>query len=219
MKSKLYRSTMMLFTCLGIVIWVAGAAAAQEGTMISLNPETLELSPGDTGTLEIRVENVAQLAGAEIHLTFDPALLEIVDANPETEGAQIAHGDFLSPDFVVQNIADPSAGVIDYTIACMPLDKAVSGSGVLARITFHTLAEGETEVAIRSVLLGDTQSQPIAVETKPGAIVVSYSESSLGVWAVIGLASVAVAAGFIVVVWRAIVARSQETAKRARTRT
>jgi len=198
---------MVLFVCLGIVVWVAGAGVAQEGTIISFSPETLDLATGDTGTLEIRVENVAQLAGAEVHLTFDPALLEIVDADPETEGAQIAHGDFLSPDFVVQNIADPSAGVIDYAITCMPLDKAVSGSGVLARITFHTLTEGETEVAIRSVLLGDTQSQSIAVETKPGAIVVSHSGPSLGVWAVIGLVAVAVAAGFIVVVWRAIEAR------------
>ncbi|OQY23801.1 MAG: hypothetical protein B6I35_02930 [Anaerolineaceae bacterium 4572_32.2] len=207
MKSKLYRSTTILLTCLGIVAWVAGAADAQEGAKILPSPERLILAPGDTGTVEIRVENVAQLAGAEVHLTFDPALLEIVDADPETEGTQIAHGDFPSPDFVVRNVADPSTGVIDYAISCMSLDKAVSGSGVLARITFHVLTEGETVVAIRSAILGDIQGQSIPVETGPGAIITSHSGPSLGVWVVIGLVAVAVAAGFIVVVWRALKTR------------
>jgi len=207
MKSKLYRSTTALLICLGIAGWIAGTAAAQEGTRVSLAPEALALSPGDTGTLEIRVENVAHLAGAEVHLTFDATLLEIVDADSKMEGAQITHGDFLSPDFVVQNVADPSAGTIDYAITCMPLDKAASGSGVLARITFNTLAEGETEVKIRSTLLADVQGQAIAVETGPGVIVTSYPGPSLAVWATIGLVAVVVAAGFIVVVWRAIKAR------------
>jgi len=207
MKSNLARFITVLLICLGIATWVAGTVAAQEGTLISLSPETLSLSPGDTGTLKIRVENIAQLAGAELHLTFNAALLEIVDADPEIEGVQIAHGDFLSPDFVVQNIADPAAGTIDYTITCMPLDKAASGSGVLARITFNTLAEGETEVKIRSTLLADVQGQSIPVETGPGVLVTSYSGSSLAVWAMIGLVAAAVAAGFIVVVWRAIKAR------------
>ena len=207
MKSNLARFTIASLICLGIAAWVAGTAAAQGGTRILLASESLALSPGDTGTLEIRVENIAQLAGAELHLTFSAALLEIVDADPETDGVQIAHGDFLSPDFVVQNIADPAAGTIDYAITCMPLDKAASGSGVLARITFNTLAEGETEVKIRSTLLADAQGQPIPVETGPGVIVTSYSGPSSAVWVMIGLVAAAVAAGFIVVVWRAIKAR------------
>ncbi|RLC97835.1 MAG: hypothetical protein DRI77_06410 [Chloroflexi bacterium] len=204
MESKPGRSTTILLICLGIVVWITGAAAAQGGAKILLTPETLALAPGDSGTLEIRVENVAQLAGAEVHLTFDPILLEIVDADTEVEGIQIAHGHFLSPDFVVQNIADPSAGTIDYAIVCMPVDKAADGSGVLARATFNTLIEGETEVRIRSTILSDMQGQSITVETGPGAVVTSHSSPSLGVWVMIGLVTVAVAAGFVVVVWRAV---------------
>ncbi len=203
MKSKPYRSIIVLLACLGIAAWIVGVASAQEGTSISLGPETLALAPGDTGSVEIRVENITRLAGAEIHLTFDPTLLEIVDADPETEGAQIAHGDFLSPDFVVQNVADSSEGMIDYAISCMPLDKAVSGSGVLARVTFHTLGEGETVIEVNSVMLSDVQGQLIPVETRSGAVVTSHSGLSITVWAMIGLVAVAVMAGFTVVVWRA----------------
>jgi hypothetical protein len=165
----------------------------------------LELAPGDEGTLDVRVEDVAQLAGAELHLTFDSAVLEVVDADSSVEGVQIAHGDFLSPDFVVQNIVEPGTGRVDYAIACMPLDKAVSGGGVLARVTFRALAKGETQVAVRSALLADVQEQPISVET--GSSVVVVSRPPMAVWISIGLIAVAVLVGFVVVVRNAIKAR------------
>jgi hypothetical protein len=193
----------ILLGCWGLIAWSLGSAAAQ-GAQIWLDPATLDLAPGDVGTLAIRVENVTDLAGAEVSLTFDPTLLEVADADPSAEGAQIAHGDFLSPDFVVQNTADPTIGTVDYAIACMPLDKAVSGSGVLAHITFRALAEGETSVTIRSALLADVQRQPIAVETGSSVVVVARSGPSPGVWALIGLVAAAVAAGFIAVVWNAV---------------
>jgi len=167
----------------------------------------LDLAPGDVGTLDIRVENVVQLAGAEVHVIFDPALLEVVDADPSLEGIQIAHGDLLSPDFVVQNVADTATGTVDYAIVCIPVDKAVSGSGVLARITFHALAEGETLVNIRSTLLADMQGQPIEVETGSSVVAVSRPGPSSAVWLLIGLIAAAVAAGSIVVVRNAVKAR------------
>jgi len=205
MKSKLGASTVLL-VCLGLA-WLAGPVDARREARILLAPETLALAPGGTAVLEIRVEEIYQLAGAEVHLVFGPSLLEVVDADPVAEGTQIDHGDFLSPDYVVRNVADPSSGTIDYAIACMPLDKAVSGSGTLARVTFYVLAEGEVEVKIRSALLADVQSEPIPVEVGPGVIVTSRSGSSLAVWAVTGLIGAAVAAGFVAVVWRAVRAR------------
>ena len=199
----LRRSALILVGCWGFVVLVAAPVAAP-GTRIWLDPVTLDLSPGEVGTLEIRLEDVNQLAGAEVHLTFDPALLEVVDADPATEGTQIAHGDFLSPDFVVQNITDPSQGTVDYAIASMQLDEAASGSGVLARITFRALAEGETLVTISGVLLADTQGRPIQVETGSSVAVISRSGPSAGVWVLIGLVAAAVVAGFIAVVWNAV---------------
>jgi hypothetical protein len=169
-----------------------------------LDPATLDLAPGDVETLDVRVEHVSELAGAEVSLTFDPALLEVVDADPSAEGAQIAHGDFLSPDFVVQNTADSTGGTVHYAIACMPLDEAVSGGGVLAHVTFRALAEGETLVNIRSALLADRHRQPIAVETDSSVVVIARPGPSPGVWTLIGLVAVAVAAGSIAVVWNAV---------------
>jgi len=180
---------------------VVGAVRAQGGRLW-VEPDTMALAPGDEGTVEIWVAGVSGLAGAEIHLTFDQQLLQVVDAEAEVEGVQIAHGGFLPADFVVQNSADQAKGTIDYAIACNPVSRAVSGSGVLARVTFQAAAEGETWVDIRSALLADAGAQPIAVETDPSVIVVRRPGPSPAVWTLIGMVAIAVTAGFCVVLWR-----------------
>lgn len=205
MNKRIYCFLLILLGCWGFIMSVPPTAA--QGARVWLDPATLELSPGNEGAFDIRVEDVTQLAGAEVHLAFDPALLEVVDADPSTEGLQIAHGDFLSPDFVAQNISDPATGTVDYAIACIPLDKAVSGSGVLARITFRALDGGQTLIETRSVLLADKQKQPIAVDTDESVVVISRPGRSLAVWVLIGLVAAAVAAGFIAVVWSTVRAR------------
>jgi hypothetical protein len=86
----------------------------------------------------------------------------------------------------------------------MPLDKAVSGSGVLARMTFRALAEGETYVTVRSALLADMQQQPIPVETDSSVVVINRPGPSAAVWALIGVVALAVAIGSIVVVWNTV---------------
>lgn len=200
---KFCRGVLAWLGCWSLVAWGAGSALAQ-GTRIWLSPAMLDLAPGAVGTLEIRIEDVVQLAGAEMSLTFEPTLLEVVDAYPDTPGTQIAHGGFPSPDFIVRNIVDSTTGTVDYAIACMPLDKAVSGSGVLARLTFRALAEGETYVTIRSALLADMQQQSIPVETDSSVVVINRPGPSSAVWALIGVVAVTVAIGSIVVVWNAV---------------
>ena len=144
----------VLVGCCGLIGGSTVPASAQ-GARIWLSPATLDLAPGELGTVEIRVENVANLAGAEVNLTFDSAVVEIVDADPAIDGTQIAHGDFLSPDFVAQNLVDPTSGTVQYAIACMPVDNAPTGSGELASVTFRAVAEGKTLVTISSALLAD----------------------------------------------------------------
>lgn len=199
---------MLLLFGLASVLFTALArpVVGQEATL-RLEPDMLELAPGDEGALEIRMENVEKLAGIELHLAFDPVLLEVVDQDIAEEGAQIAHGDFLSPDFVAQNLTQVDEGVIDYAIACIPVDKAVSGSGTLARVRFRALSEGETIVEIRGFLLSDPEGQPIGATTESSLIVVSRGGPSSTVWVLIGIVAVIVVSGFIAVMWRTVKAR------------
>lgn len=196
-----------------LVLLVVGGLAAfttlsrAQGPKIWIDPPLVELAPGDESTVAIHVSNVTTMAGAEVHLTFDPVIMEVLDADPGTDGVQIAHGDFLSPDFVAQNIVDMSTGTIDYAIACMPADKAVSGDGVLARISFRTLSAGKTQLVIRSVILADKGGVPIEAEIESGIVTVRPKGPSPVVWGLIGLVAVAVAVGVAAVIWNSLKSR------------
>lgn len=198
-----------LLACCALVVAMAIPAAAQ-GTRMWLDPATVQMAPGDDVTVEIRVESAVPIAGAEVHLSFDSELLEVVDADPSVDGVQIAHGDFLSHDFVLQNDAATVAGKIDYAIACIPLDKAVSGAGTLARLTFRAVAEGEAQVIVDRVLLANARGEPVEVETETGSSLVTISGRGQGTLrdVLIGIAGTAVVlGGCVLVVWRTLRAR------------
>ena len=197
------RVRFILLASLAFVAAVVPAAA--EGATMWLDPASLDMAPGDDTSVEIWIEDVTELAGAEIQLGFDPELLEIVDAGPSSAGVQIAHGDFLSPDFVVQNRADPKTGLIDYAIACIPLEKAVSGNGVLARITLRAVAEGKARIDVDRVLLANAHGESIGVEANPSLITVSGPGQRALAGMLVALVATATALGGCVVVgWRSI---------------
>ena len=57
---------------------VLGSAS---GATVSLSPSSSQVNVGATTTVNIRVASVTSLYGAEVHLTFNPALLEVVDSD------------------------------------------------------------------------------------------------------------------------------------------
>jgi hypothetical protein len=154
------------------------AAEAQAVAAVRLDPAALSLDEGELAEVRVLVENVTDLAGAEVHLSFDPDVVEVVDADPDEEGIQIAHGGFLDADFVAQNRADPSTGRIDYAVARMPPHEPADGSGPLAVITLRLVGSGEAVLTLQDVLLADPEGYPIPVETVFDTLSVTSSASS-----------------------------------------
>ncbi len=135
-----------------VVLIVGGqASAAPQATIVRCDPATVAGPLGSTVDIDIYVENVVDLYGADVRLGFDPAKLQVVDADPGTDGVQITPLDtFLSPDFVVRKglgyAEDPD--VIWYAVTQVNPSEAVSGSGPLARITFTALEAGSFTLPI-----------------------------------------------------------------------
>jgi LysM repeat protein len=117
------------------------AAQAQAGTVVRVEPGTISAQINETFDAFIRVENVSGLTAFEIHLTFNPAVLEVVE---------LANGGFLVADFTVQNTFDNTAGTIDYAIAQLNTSPA-DGSGALLRIRFRGKANGASNLSLRSI--------------------------------------------------------------------
>lgn len=158
---------------------VAGSVFAQgSGAVVRVDPASATATVGQTLSVSIKVDNVSNMAGAEIHLSFNASVLEVVDADSATAGVQIANGGMLSADFVAQNTADNAAGTIDFAIAQMN-KPAVNGSGTLATISFKAKAVGTSPVAFRGVaaaplgvILADTNGAALAASTQPGSVTV-----------------------------------------------
>jgi LysM repeat protein len=144
-----------------------------QGPTVVIDPPTREVAVEATTTVDIRIENVSDLFGAEVHLTFDPVLLEGVDADAGKAGVQIQPGTFLSPDFTAQNEVDQAAGKIDFAISQMAPHGPVSGSGVLATITFRGKAAGTSSINFVNVILSAPGGIPISAGTQGGSLTVT----------------------------------------------
>ncbi len=100
--------------------------------------------------VDVIVADVADLYGAELQLSYNPAQLRVDDANPRLEGTQIAPGPFLAADerFVVTNKVDADKGLVTFVVTLLNPAPAVSGSGVLATVAFRIVGAGPYAVDV-----------------------------------------------------------------------
>ena len=104
---------------------------------------------GDTFTLNIRAENIADLAGWQFDIVFDSTLLEAVN---------VSEGDFLKTDggstFFQGGNIDNAAGKITGLSAARLSAEGVTGTGSLLQVNFKAKSGGETEVALQNFQFG-----------------------------------------------------------------
>jgi hypothetical protein len=138
-------------------------ATPAEGTLISLAAEDTQIKVGESLTVTVVIHRVADLSGAEVHLTYDHNIIAISDAESKTDGMQISHGDFLQPEFVAINTADNATGTVKYAIAQMQ-HSPVEGSGELCHIHFQGTNPGTARIAIMDTILADSKGQQISAD-------------------------------------------------------
>ena len=134
------------------------------GSIVRLTAPDSTIKVGDTLEVGIQIDRIEDLMGAEVHLQFDAQLLQLVDAQPDEDGEQVAHGSFLQPDFVVINTGDNLSGVVDYAIAQMPPHTAVYGDGELLILRLKAISPGRSSITITRVVLADASAQEIPIE-------------------------------------------------------
>lgn len=93
--------------------------------------------------VDMYIENIVDLYGVDLSVSyFDTTIAQVVDQDLGTAGVQIQPlSTFLPPDIVLIRTADNTAGTIQY-VAFPLAGTPVTGSGPVARITFHGLRSG-----------------------------------------------------------------------------
>ena len=146
------------------------------GTVVRVVPASQQIEGGGTTTADIFIDNVTGLWGAEVQLRFDPTLVQVQDADSGTEGVQIEIGSFPSPDFVAENKVDNAAGIVNYAVTQLAPKEPISGSGLLASITFQGVSQGDSDLTLSVVKLSTNQGQPILATSQGSQIVVIGGE-------------------------------------------
>lgn len=116
-------------------VWSVTPIRAQGNTaIIRLDPNNLTVGQGQVEEVRLVVENGSDIYGIDVRAAFDPAVLEIVDADPAKDGVQMISGEFIKPDFVVRNEADNTAGTLQYVVTQVNPTPPANGSGVVLKI-------------------------------------------------------------------------------------
>lgn len=108
-------------------------AALAATAQVWVDPDDQAVEAGDTLTVTVRVQDAQDLAGYEIHIAFDPLLLDGVDA--EDAGFLGTSGRTVSP--MIPQI-DNDQGVLAFAaFSLSTTEPGVDGDGPLALITFE----------------------------------------------------------------------------------
>jgi LysM repeat protein len=145
--------------------------AAQQVAQLRIVSQQVEV--GSVAGVQVRLENVNNLYGIEMHLSFDASLVQVQDDDPGRDGVQIRPGDVPQPDFTVRNEADNAGGSMEYAVVQLAPRPAASGSGVVATIHFRGLRVGTSPIHFTDAKLASPGGDEIAVTLQEGEIVVS----------------------------------------------
>ncbi|MEO8084214.1 MAG: cohesin domain-containing protein [Ardenticatenales bacterium] len=147
--------------------------AAQGGPAVGPVADRGAIAVGDRVRVSLQVRDIAALNAVDIRVAFDPTVLQVVDADPATDGVQVELLDtFLKPDFVLGNAADNALGQVWVAATQLNPSPPVTGTGSLAVITLIGSAPGTSGVTVYARKLVHPSGDPIAVDVFEASIVV-----------------------------------------------
>jgi len=143
----------------------AGVAPPQvTGPRIRFEPEAVTLSPGQTTTVGIAVDNVSDLFSVPLMIQYNPAVISIEEAR---------HGSFLSggtQEIAIVQRVDKEHGQAIISATRQPNTPGVSGSGTLLGIVIKGIGPGTSNLSIVQVNAKDSQQKTIPLVTSEATV-------------------------------------------------
>jgi len=105
-------------------------------------------------TISVNVENAPLIYGVDIRLSFDPAMLEVV---------QMEAGSFIDREqgLILQEGHDNQKGSVDYALALRHPAPPVEGAGTLLNVTFQAKSAGQAHVRLEQGQFGTQKGEVI----------------------------------------------------------
>jgi general secretion pathway protein D len=142
-----------------------GSAQAQiAGPRIRFEPATVNLSPGQTVTLGVAIDNVTDLFSVPMLLQYNPVIISI---------EEVRHGGFLSggtQEIAIVQRVDKEHGQAIISATRQPNTPGVSGSGTLLGVVVKGLVPGTSNISVVQVNAKDSQQKLIPLVTSEATV-------------------------------------------------
>ncbi len=150
------------------------------GHQVRFDPTSTQVGVGASFNMDVRIENTQNLYGIETTIRFNPAILEVTDADPAAPGVQVNRGSWLpASTHVVTNTVDNAGGLIRFAATLVSPAPALTGSGALVSIPFRAKATGNTPVAFDSLKVVDASATPLPANRLDGQVTVTGNQATL----------------------------------------
>lgn len=141
--------------------------------LVCTDPVRLEIGAGQSETLQILLVNADKVYGIDLQAAFDPAVVEVMDADSKKSGIQMLPGGFLKADFTARNLADNKTGTLRYVVTQLNPTPPSSGKGIILSIRFRGRKAGtHTRVTIVSAVIADRRGIKQPVTSRNGELVI-----------------------------------------------
>ena len=149
----------------------SAAAKSSPAVRLRLLPDPPTVAPGQSFTMTLEVSAAHPVSHLPVTLRFDPRLLEL---------EEVEAGDFLGPEKVARILAASRPGRMVLGASRLGAVPVVSGSGVLARVRFRALAEGEAVVAFEKGKALDPELRALRpLVTEPARVAIGLAAAAL----------------------------------------
>ena len=169
-----FRTSLRLLwlTTLLIITGLAGApvSALASSATVAFVPANGQVVLNQTRDVAVQVQDVAGLYAVDLAFTFDPAILEVVDAYPATGGLQVGMGTFLDVGFVLVNTADNGTGAVRFAMTQLNPSEAKSGTGALIVVRLKGKQTGVSPLTLASVQLAARDGTQISTTLLSGVV-------------------------------------------------
>ncbi|MHC1739941.1 MAG: cohesin domain-containing protein [Anaerolineaceae bacterium] len=138
--SVFYWLVVVILTTTNLLVANVKNVHSQSLPLIQITPASATLDTCEELEISVRIENVTNLTGYHLEVSYDPGLVEIIE---------VKNGDFLVPGlFEPGNFTDPSSGLISFGMVQQntpenPVEPK-TGSGNLITIRLRALQAGAT---------------------------------------------------------------------------
>ncbi len=145
-----------------------------DATTVSITPSTPSVSGCNTLDIYIDVNNVTNLYALDVRLTFNPAVVEVVDYDPGTAVVEVEP--IIDPalkftaGFTVRNEVNNFSGTIWYAATQTAPTPAANGSGHVARLRLRAKSTASTTFSFTYIKLSDPNGVQIAAAGTNGAV-------------------------------------------------